>query len=241
MTSQTSTLKDLHQLHQQLQEAHQELDRGPKRIEAHQRIVQTKRDNAESSKTSLTELRMAADQKSLQLKTNEAKITELRAKLNTAASNREFDIIKSQIEADTMANSVLEDEILEFLDRLDQSQQSLKTKESELQAVEDQTQGLVDQIDQRRPVLEARLEALDKDIAVSEQSMPSDVMLDYRRLVQAHGAAALAAVSDGVCTACHEILSPQVQVYVNMGKPVFCRSCGRLIYLLEESVPVEDG
>ena len=241
MSSHTSTLKGLHQLHQQLQDAHQELDRGPRRIEAHLRIVKTRRDNADSCKTSLTELRMAADHKSLQLKTNEAKITELRGKLNAAASNREFDIIKSQIEADTMANSVLEDEILEFYDRLDQSQQSLNSLESEFQAVQDQTQGLVDQIDQRRPVLEAQLESLDKDIAASEQSMPTDVMLDYRRLVHAHGAAALAAVSDGVCTACHEILSPQVRVYVNMGKPVFCRSCGRLIYLLEEFVPVKDS
>ena len=131
MSSHTSTLKGLHQLHQQLQDAHQELDRGPRRIEAHLRIVKTRRDNADSCKTSLTELRMAADHKSLQLKTNEVKITELRGKLNAAASNREFDIIKSQIEADTMANSVLEDEILEFYDRLDQSQQSLNSLESE--------------------------------------------------------------------------------------------------------------
>jgi predicted nucleic acid-binding Zn-ribbon protein len=240
MTSHTATLKDLHRLHQQLQDAHQELNQGPKRIRAHQRIVQSKRENADASKTALTELKMAADHKTLQLKTNEAKIAELRGKLNSAASNREFDIIKSQIEADTMANSVLEDEILEFFDRLDNSQQSLNSLEAECQSVQNHTQELVDAIEQRRPVLAARVESLDRDIAVGEKTIPSDVMEAYRRLVQAHGADALAAIVDGVCTACHEILSPQVQVHVNLGKSVFCRSCGRLIYLLNEKLTVED-
>jgi len=240
MNSHTTALKDLHRLHQQLQDARQELERGPKRIEAHMRIVQSKRDTADASKAALTELKMAADQKSLQLKTNEAKITELRGKLNSAASNREFDIIKSQIEADTMANSVLEDEILEYFDRVDDSQQTLNQLEAECQSVQDQTQGLVDQVDQRRPELEAKQEALSQEISVSEKILPSDIIEAYRRLVQAHGAGALAAVRDGVCTSCHEILSPQVQVHINMGKPVFCRSCGRLIYLHEERMAVED-
>ena len=240
MTSHTAALKDLHRLHQQLQDAQHELNQGPKRVQTHKRFVQSKRDNADASKTALTELRMAADHKSLQLKTNEAKIAELRGKLNAAASNREFDIIKSQIDADTMANSVLEDEILEFLDRLDHSQQSLNSLEAECQSVQDHTQELVDEIEQRRPVLAARVESLDQDITVGEKTIPADVIESYRRLVQAHGADALAAIVDGVCTACHEILSPQVQVHVNLGKSVFCRSCGRLIYLKNKKATVED-
>ena len=71
-------------------------------------------------KEKLLELRKSADGKSLQLKSNEAKNLDLTAKLNAASSNKEYEIISSQIEADKMANSVLEDEILEALDKVDQ-------------------------------------------------------------------------------------------------------------------------
>ena len=67
-------------------------------------------------------MRVAADQKQLQLKAGEEKIKDLKRKLNAAASNREYQILKEQIAADDMAKSVLEDEIIEALEKIDQFQ-----------------------------------------------------------------------------------------------------------------------
>ena len=60
-----------------------------------------------------------------------------------------------------------------------------------------------------------------------------DVLTHFRRLVAAHGAGALAAAEGGVCSACYIELSPQMRVELNSDKLVFCRSCGRLLYLPE--------
>ena len=46
--------------------------------------------------------------------------TSLKAKLNAAASNREYQALKDQIAADQMAGSVLADEILEALEKIDE-------------------------------------------------------------------------------------------------------------------------
>ena len=53
------------------------------------------------------------------MKSNEQKIKDLDTKLNTAATNREYQILKDQIAADKMANSVLEDEIIEMMEQVD--------------------------------------------------------------------------------------------------------------------------
>jgi predicted nucleic acid-binding Zn-ribbon protein len=64
----------------------------------------------------------------------------------------------------------------------------------------------------------------------AEKSVPDTVLAAYRRLVQAHGAGALASVANKACTACYAILSPQALVDIRTGKIVICRSCGRILY-----------
>ncbi len=56
------------------------------------------------------------------------RIVDLEGKLNTAASNREFSLLKEQIAADEQANSVLSDEILEALEQLDLMQDQVENK-----------------------------------------------------------------------------------------------------------------
>ena len=64
----------------------------------------------------------------------------------------------------------------------------------------------------------------------AEKILPGGTLEMYRRLVQAHGAAALASVENSACTVCNEILSANSLVELNTGKFIFCRSCGRLLY-----------
>lgn len=228
-------LKDLHVLQQQREEYEHQLKRGPQKIKARQKIADTRRAEVEAQKAALLELRKSADQKSLQLKSNEAKILELKAKLNAAASNREFDIFKEQIAADTMANSVLEDEILETLERVDTLMQELKELEAVLAAAEADVATCTDEVNSARPGLEASIAELKEQIAVAEKAVPTEHREVYRRLVIAHGAGALAELEGGACAACHTIVSAQDRVKLNVGKIVFCRSCGRLLYITQEA------
>ncbi len=131
MSAATAGLKRLHELHIRLQDLNKQLEHGPRQVKARQQILAKKQAEVDVLKAELKQTRMLADQKNLQLKTNESKIEQLRGKLNQAQSNREFDVIRSQIDADTMANSVLEDEILEVLEKVDQQQKKIKHIEEE--------------------------------------------------------------------------------------------------------------
>lgn len=235
MNSTANALKDLHDLQLKLQAVQEELGRGPRQIKARQLHATKKTAEIDALKEQFKQLRVASDQKSLQLKTNESKIEQLKIKLNAAASNREFDIIRSQIDADTMANSVLEDEILEAMEKVDEAQRKIKEAEAELATVTAETRRIATEVESQAPALRARAEEVQAALKSAETCLPETILVQYRRLVQAHGAGALASIHNKACTACNAILSPNMLIELNTGKLLFCRSCGRLMYRTESN------
>ena len=218
MSTTASGLRELHQLHIKLRQVQDQLERGPKQINARQQFTQRKQEEFGAKKEYLTTQRMTSDEKSLQLKTNESKIAELNLKLNTASSNREYDIIKGQIDADTMANSVLEDEILDSLEKVDQSQAEVAKLEEECAKANSEEERVSNEITAAEPGLKSELATLESAIADAARTLL---------------AGALAPVQNGACGACYVDLSPQSRVELNSGKVIFCRPCGRLLYLPE--------
>lgn len=230
MSTASASLKDLHQLHLQNQKVQDQLSCVPKQIRAREQLTARKREELEAARQAVLKLKKAADNANLQLRTNEAKIADLKVKLNSASSNREFDIFKSQIAADTMANSVLEDEILETLDKVDQAQREVKKLEEQVLAAEQEEKRIAADHAAAEPGLNKEAAELQLAIREAERALPGQAAEVYKRLVQAHGSSALAAIVNGVCTACYVSLSPQMNLDLRMGKICFCRSCGRIMY-----------
>lgn len=229
MSAAALALKNLHELHMRLQEVEADLARGPKQVQFRTVALQKRKAELEAAREKLKQTRGLADQKNLQLKTNEAKIADLKTKLNIAASNREYEILTGQIAADTMANSVLEDEILEALTKVDQVQVDVRQAEQAVKQAEVDLQNATSDAQAREPGLRERQKSLQSEVAAGEKFLPADITPQYRRAVQAFGAEALAAVEDKVCTSCYVQLTPQKIVELKSGKFMFCH-CGRLLY-----------
>ncbi|MAG94160.1 MAG: hypothetical protein CMJ48_10470 [Planctomycetaceae bacterium] len=230
MSTAASGLKDLHLLHLQSQTAAQKLDHGPRQIKARQQFTAGKLAEVASSKGTLIELKKISDSKTLQLKINEDKIADLKGKLNAAASNREYDIIRGQIDADTMANSVLEDEILGALDNVDRLQTQIEELEKACETAKAEELRVAEEFNATVPGLNKEIEHLGESINSLERMLPAKASEAYRRLVKSYGPDAMAPLEDSACSSCFVQLSPQVRVEVNSGKIVFCNQCGRLLY-----------
>jgi len=221
---------DLHRLHLALHEVQEQLTRGPRQIKAREQLVTQAETELATKKDQLKQLRVTSDRKSLDLKTNEAKIADLRGKLNACSSNREFDIIKGQIEADTVANSVLQDEILELLETVDGAQTGIKDAEQKVTKAKDELKRFSDQFTADSAGLKTKSEELLAQIKQSESGLGGDLAEKYRRLVDAHGAEAMAPCESGICGHCHVQVTPQNKVRLNAGNVIFCNACGRMLY-----------
>ena len=231
MTTAASGLRELHQLHVEHTRVLDELEAGPRRVRAHESVASMKLQEVDAEQQSVNNLKKASDERTLQLKTNETKIADLRSKLNTASSNREFDIIKGQIDADTVANSVLEDEILELYDRVEGSQNRVTEIEGERETAQQEQERVASEVAAVEPGLNEERQKLEDAISQSESQLSQDVAEHYQRLVRAHGPGAMAEVVDGSCTACSIRVSPQFQVELSLEQIVSCNNCGRLLYL----------
>lgn len=223
-------LAELHRLHLAMQEVQEQLTRGPRQIKAREQLVAAAEAEVAARRDQLKTQRMSNDRKSLDLKTNETKINDLRGKLNACSSNREFDIIKGQIEADTVANSVLQDEILELLDAIDQTQSQIKESEQKVVKAKDELKRFSEQFAADSVGLKSRAEALGGEIKQSESGLTGDLAEKYRRLVDAHGAVAMAPCESGICGNCRVQVTPQNKVRLNAGNVIFCSACGRMLY-----------
>ena len=129
-------VRALHQTLLQIAEIKSQIERGPRQIKAAQIQVDSAKDALQKCRDTIKQKRMDADRKQLQLREREAKIHDWEGKMNSATNNREFQAIKEQIAADTQANNVLSDEILEILEENDSLQISLKDYEEKLILIE---------------------------------------------------------------------------------------------------------
>ncbi len=224
-------LNELHRLHQALHEIEEALARGPRQVRARDQLVKNLEQDMEDKKNLIKETRALADRKGLDLKTKEVHLQDLTAKLNQATSNREYDILKGQIEADTVAKSVLEDEIIEQLDKVDR----LRAEVAEAEELKKQRLAERDafsaKFEKDAVGLREKSAGLSKHIGQAESFLAGDKALRYRRLVESHGGHdSMASVEENACSNCRVTITSQHRMQLRMGEILFCSSCGRLLY-----------
>ena len=233
MSNLTEALRTLHRIHRQIADLQDRLQRGPKQVKAAEATVKKAEAELATSKEVFRAAKMSSDEKQLQLKQREAKLLDLKGKLNASNSNREYQLLKDQIAADVQASSVLADEILESLERLDVLQANIKEAEATLARVRDDEAKLRFRIGEQQQLLEADLGKYTAELVAAEGLLEGDFKENYLRLSKSLGVDSLAPVEAETCGGCCQTLTPQVIDQLRLNKPVFCKICGRLLYLPE--------
>ena len=234
MTISAASLRELHRIHRQLSDLRSRLDRGPKLIRATEANFSRLESEMAGAKEVYTMARVASDDKQLQLKHREDRIADLKFKLNSANTNKEYQALKEQIAADEQANSVLGDEILEALVKIDDLKEVVSQAEASVAKAKAEAEKTRKRVDEERTGLESELGRVQDELKQAEAQLPLDFKAEYLRICQARGEDALAEVEGETCGGCYRILSPQTMNELYMSKPVFCKTCGALMYLPED-------
>lgn len=234
MTVSTDVLRTLHRIHRSISDLNERLERGPRQIRASQGKLAQKEEELVAAKDALMQTRKKYDQKSLTLKTREQHIVSLQGKLNTCASNKEFQLLKDQINADEKANLVLQDEILEVLEKIDQREDAIKTIEAEIAEAKQNVDEVAKRVRGEQGVLEEDLARVNAERVEAEKDLPADFKREYDRVVNTKGEDALAVVDGDCCTGCHTKITMNHLSDLMLNKPIFCRTCGAFLYLPED-------
>jgi uncharacterized protein len=228
-------MRTLHRIHTQLSDLRGRIAAGPRQVAAHTAQV----DAAEATRTGVQEdvkkAKMAADQKQLQLKTAESKLRDLDGKLNACKTNREYQTLTEQIAADKMATKVLEDEILEALERIDTIKKTLPTAETAVEAARKLLGEAKARVAAEGVQLDGEVQRLRGELEATERELPADIRDLYDRAVKQKGAEGMAPLDGESCGGCYHQITGNMYSELLVGKVVMCRSCGRLLYLPERT------
>ncbi|QDV70063.1 Putative zinc ribbon domain protein [Rosistilla carotiformis] len=231
-----STVSTLHHIHKKLTELNSQIGRGPRQLQAGIKAIETLKASEQQAKDALQQAKIACDRKQLQLKEREQRVADLKAKLNTAASNREFQTFKEQIAADQQANGVLADEILEAMEKIDELGRELKLRTEDLNQREADHASLQSEVDARVSVATAERERVMEELAVAEEQLPDDAVEIYQRLIRSHGEDGLAHVEGQSCGNCGATFAPQVLNRLMLSHFICCPTCGAILYMTADSV-----
>ncbi|MFO0790324.1 MAG: phospholipase [Pirellulales bacterium] len=233
MSVTAAALRELHRIHQRLADLRDRLERGPRQVRIREANVAQLEARLAEARERAKQTQMATDRKQLDLKSGEQKVLDLRVKLNGANSNREYQALLEQIAAAEMAGSVMQDEILEGLEKIDQLQTAAKEAEKNLAAGKAEMEKAKQAVATSASTIQADIAQLEVELVDAEKALPPDLRADYDRVVRSKGADSLASVDDGVCTGCGQQITLNMQNELRLSKLVFCKSCGRLLYLPE--------
>ncbi len=225
-----SVVRNLHQHLVQIADMKTQIERGPRQVKAAILQVETAKDLLQKCKESIKQKKMDADRKQLQLREREAKVHDWEGKMNAAKNNREFQAIKEQIGADTQANSVLSDEILEILEEIDSLQINSKGFDEKLKLIEAEKVKTEANVAQKLAVLNQELERVEGSLAVLEKQLTPEFLVQYKRLVSNRSEDSMAPLDDVSCGGCYTSLPPKILDSLRKEQAISCPSCGRLLY-----------
>lgn len=233
----TALLRTLHRIHRQRTDLTSQIERGPRQIKAGQGLIAKALGDLEAIRENVKKSKMASDEKQLQLRSREARVTDLEAKLNTAASNREFSTLKEQIAADKQANMVLSDEILESLEHLEELEAQTSTAEAEFSNQKSEQEIRIQEVEAKLATLREDLARVESELETAESQIPAAAKKDYLRLTEAKGEEALAPVEENSCGGCYQTLTTQHIEQLRMSILIRCPNCNAFLYFPEDRRP----
>ena len=230
MAVSAAVLREVHRIHGQLADLRERLERGPRQIKARETNVANFEAGFAAAQESVKQTKKGVDQKQLDLRSVENKIADLKAKLNVCSSNKEYQTLLEQIAASEMTNSVLADEILEAMEKTDQLEAAVGTAKLHLESARTELGKCRDAVLGEAGLVRGDIERLERELTAMEKKLPVEMKDDYRRVIRGKGADGMAPVEDGVCQACGYQVTLNMQNELLLSKPVFCKSCGCLLY-----------
>jgi predicted nucleic acid-binding Zn-ribbon protein len=237
MPEAADSLRELHHLHQRAKALRDRLASGPKTLAARQLALAGREADLEAARKALQERKLLLKKNEHSLAGIEAKIDDLKTKLNLVKKNEEYKALQNQIAHDNVAKGKLEEEILLGLEEMEAKAAEVTRLETDVRKFASEASALTRQTQEDSVAHKRQLQEIESAIVAAENTIPGGERERYRRIIARYGADALAACEDGACLGCFTALPPQIiNDLINGESLSFCLSCGRLLYIAEPEI-----
>ena len=232
MDERLQALTRLQELDDHIERIHGQLASLPIRLRAAERELERGREALETLHQDLIAVQKETDQAELKLRSGEASISKLETHRLAVKTNREYQVITTQIGGAEADNQRLEDQVLALYARIEQVQRVHDEQAAEVEQLTKQRDAVLAENREQAERLEAAVADLRRHTEAARQAVPAEALQIYDQLRGRLGRSPLAAVRDEVCTGCNMSVSPQTISLLHLARDlVQCTSCTRILYL----------
>ena len=183
----------------------------------------------------LSELKKEYRDHESDVKINLGKIKKSQEKLRSVKTNKEYQSLLKEIEDVNSKNSLIEDKMIECLDRIDETEGIIEKRKEDYLQLSDHINSEKQNIEHEAVIDKKKLDELDMDRKKVSGLIDSQLFKTYLMIKeQQRGGLAVVPVKDAVCHGCNVNLPPQLYNELFRYKSLkFCPNCQRIIYLKE--------
>jgi len=170
--------------------------------------------------------------KELELQSKEDTVNKQKGQLSLVKTNKEYNALQLEIEKLKADNSLLEEDIIVLLEKVDNFKKAVTEERERVAAQEKNLNESKKVVELDIQELKQKLDALmaERKRAV-EGTLKPEVLDRYQRILNNRGEMALAVVKDNICSGCSMGLRPQVVNELKLGKMLTCDNCSRILYV----------
>jgi predicted nucleic acid-binding Zn-ribbon protein len=236
MSGPADILRELHRLRRHTRDLQEQIDRGPKLLKAHQAKITRAEEALHEAQEALKKLKVSNHQKEVSLKTAHQQLAKYAEQLKTAGGTREYAALQTEIGTAKAGAQQLEDEILEGLSHIEDQTAKLPELETAIPRAKEEFATFERTTKERLATQATMLKETQQKIKEVEATLPEDVRAAYERVIQTRGADGMASVQNKNCGACYTGITAQNYNDLLVGRLVYCKACGRIVYLHEAAL-----
>ena len=235
MIESIEVLKRLQSLKSEINELKEYQERRKQDVQKKKTQIEDKKALAEEKHEEKLSRQKEIDRKELDLKTDEGEITKYNVQLNSIKTNKEYTALCTEIGSKKADMSILEDEILNTMSRLESVNEEYNRLQEDLRREEESLKVLIESVDADVRKTDIEIEKIQNDQKKYIDALDENSLKHYNRLSNIKGGKAVVAVIGNVCGGCSMNITTQTLNSLMGGSElVFCQSCSRILYLEEK-------
>jgi len=159
------------------------------------------------------------------------------AKLSSVKTNKEYQAFLKEIDDLKVKNSKLEDDMIEFLDGIEEAENTLNAKMAEYSELQTRLNNEKETIQKETEEGKRQLENLDAQLKTVAAGIDAALLATYNKVkALQNNAIGIVAVIDAVCQGCNLNIPPQMYNELQRGDSLKkCPICDRIIYWKNEN------